>query len=170
MELKEADVKDFIKEGKVVIKACASDMKCGYCDKFCPTFEEASKLYPDVKFGSIAVPMKDPVPSEFKRNYMKGEKVDGKAPFLGTPTTVLFENGEMKARLVGNQTLDVLKKFIETGETPPPAPQKQRTIQDMSVMELKAMAYDQLAAIESAQKNLNILNQLIAEKSNANGR
>ena len=38
-------------------------------------------------------------------------------------------------------------------------------VQAMSVQELKALAYDQLAIIEHAQKNLEGLNQLIAQKS-----
>lgn len=159
-ELQEADVAEFIKEGKVVIKACASDGKCGYCDKFCPTFEEATKLYPDVKFGSILVPVFKPTPSEFKRLYMKGDPEDGKRPFLGTPTTVLFEGGEMKSRINGNVSLEVLKKFIETGETPPKPEPKAPTL-----IELKARVYDLLVTKQNVEMELQQVNGKIAEMS-----
>lgn len=38
-------------------------------------------------------------------------------------------------------------------------------LQAMSVQELKALAYDSLANIENQQKGLEVLNQLIAQKS-----
>ena len=38
-------------------------------------------------------------------------------------------------------------------------------LKKLPVKELKAMAYDQLATLEQAQKNLQILNQLITEKN-----
>lgn len=37
-------------------------------------------------------------------------------------------------------------------------------LEKMSVVELKAMAYDILARIEQEQKNLQVLNQLMAKK------
>ena len=140
LELNEESVKEFVKQsGKVVVKACASDGKCGYCDQFCPTFELASKEFPDVKFASILVPVFKPTPSEFKRNYMKKPAVDGRAEFYGTPCTILFENGEHKGTLNGNVNIEVLKAFIATGIIPPPpAP---RTIQQMQTIEIEAALY-----------------------------
>ncbi len=38
-------------------------------------------------------------------------------------------------------------------------------LKTLDVKELKAMAYDQMAVTENAQKNLQIINQVIAEKS-----
>jgi hypothetical protein len=35
----------------------------------------------------------------------------------------------------------------------------------LDIKELKAMAYDQISLTENAQKNLQIINQVIAEKS-----
>ena len=40
-------------------------------------------------------------------------------------------------------------------------------ISNMSIEALKALAYDQLAIKENAQRNLNAINQMIAEKSQA---
>ncbi len=39
-------------------------------------------------------------------------------------------------------------------------------ISKLSVTELKAAAYDLLATLEQAQKNLKVVNQAIVEKSN----
>jgi hypothetical protein len=38
-------------------------------------------------------------------------------------------------------------------------------VKKLDVKEIKALAYDQLAILEQTQKNLQILNQVIAEKS-----
>ncbi len=40
-----------------------------------------------------------------------------------------------------------------------------KTLEEMSVLELKATVYDQLAILEQTQKNLQILNSRIAELS-----
>lgn len=38
-------------------------------------------------------------------------------------------------------------------------------IEAMSVIELKALVYDQLAQTQATQKNIEVLNQIIARKS-----
>lgn len=40
-------------------------------------------------------------------------------------------------------------------------------IKEMSINELKALAYDQLAIIEQTQNNLKLINQEILERQNA---
>jgi hypothetical protein len=38
-------------------------------------------------------------------------------------------------------------------------------IQEMTIVELKALAYDQLVIIENTQKNLQAINAVLAEKN-----
>jgi len=39
-------------------------------------------------------------------------------------------------------------------------------LKEMTIEQLKALAYDQLVTLDATQKNLSVLNQIIAEKSN----
>jgi hypothetical protein len=41
----------------------------------------------------------------------------------------------------------------------------EKKLSDLTVVELKSLAYDELAKLESAQQNLRILNQEIAKRS-----
>lgn len=41
----------------------------------------------------------------------------------------------------------------------------EKKLSDLTVVELKSLAYDELAKLESAQQNLRVLNQEIAKRS-----
>ena len=44
--------------------------------------------------------------------------------------------------------------------------EKQKTIEEMSVSELKALAYDQVVLLQQTQNNINILQAEIAKREN----
>jgi hypothetical protein len=45
---------------------------------------------------------------------------------------------------------------------------EQKKIEEMNVVELKALAYDQLALLEQTQKNIQVINQMISKKTQEN--
>lgn len=105
IELNEGSVKDFIKQGKVVIKVWSK--KCGFCDKFAPIVDEAEKELPEVKFGAINIDYNDTKPSEFRDAYVKKPTA---------PVLVVFENGVMKHRYYGfMNSKELVMEFVKTG-------------------------------------------------------
>lgn len=144
IELNETTVKDFIKEGKVIIKGWMDD--CSFCDDFAPTFLEAEKLYPDFKFGALNIPKSGA--SEFRRNYMKSKPGES----AGAPAVFVFENGELLRKHHGNMPMELLRKFI-SGEVMPP-----------SQMELKEKEASNLFRIRGELTyNLEILSKQLVE-------
>ena len=91
---------------------------CGYCQKFlkevAPTYadSDAAKLLP---LRIISMDRKD-APKWFDQAYDKG-KIDG---IIGTPTFIVFDSGEEKARLIGYQGkdrfYDDIGRFIESNK------------------------------------------------------
>jgi thiol-disulfide isomerase/thioredoxin len=89
---------------------------CGYCQKFlkevAPTYadSDAAKLLP---LRIISMDRKD-APKWFDQAYDKG-KIDG---IIGTPTFIVFDNGEEKARLIGYQGkgrfYDDINNFVDS--------------------------------------------------------
>ncbi len=51
------------------------------------------------------------------------------------------------------------------GEKMPKEDPKTRTVKDLTIEQLKALAYDELAQLQQHQTNLNVLNQEIASRS-----
>ena len=85
---------------------------CGYCQKFlkevAPTYadSDAAKLLP-LRIISMDSPK---APKWFDQAYDKG-KIDG---IIGTPTFIVFDSGEEKARLIGYQGKDRFYDDINT--------------------------------------------------------
>jgi hypothetical protein len=46
----------------------------------------------------------------------------------------------------------------------------EKQLSDLTVVELKAIAYDQMAQIELAQNNLRVVNQELSRRSNINSQ
>lgn len=153
VELTEETVKDFIKEGTVVIKGWMDD--CSKCVDFAPVFEKVSKQAPGVKFASMKISRDG---SEFKRNYMKGKPNEP----MGAPCTFIFENGEYKTRQHGKMTEEELLQFLRTHE---PIERRPKSIKDLSTIELKATVYDLMAIIEKSQQQIVEINKEIEARN-----
>lgn len=154
VELTEDGYKDFIKEGKVVIKAFSDN--CRFCDEYKPIFDDVMKDYPGVKFASIKVPIHGA--NDFKRQYMVGEEkiINGvkQKPYRGSPCTLLFQDGELISVLDGRMQKDVVKRFIETGETPAKQDPNQLII-------LKARIYDLMASKQNIEAEIDYITSQI---------
>lgn len=153
LELTEESVKEFIKDGTVVIKGWMDG--CSKCEEFTPVFEKVSKQLAGVKFGSLKISRDS---SEFKRTYMKAKPGEP----MGAPCTFIFENGEYKIRQHGKMSEEELVRFIKTLE---PIAEKEKTIAELSLIELKALVYDKMAVLELMQKQILELNQEIQKRS-----
>lgn len=87
MEVKEAGAKHLTEQEHSVIYVYADN--CNPCNLYAPKFLNVSEKLPTIKFGKFKLPKDEP--SEFKRTWLKVET--GKPPY-GTPTTLVFKNGE----------------------------------------------------------------------------
>lgn len=162
--LTEEQVPEFVKTGKTVIKGWGD--KCGFCERYAPIFEAVANSTPEVKFGEIKIDIHPPkngeqyVPSKFKRSYMVQDK--GNQVKETIPVTILLENGEMKARHFGTMDEESLREFIATGRPPQ---SKATKPQAQTLMELKAAAYDLIGMLENGRRQLDAINQQIAQMS-----
>lgn len=145
-QLTEESIKEFIKQpGRVVIKGYMEG--CGFCTNYAPIFADVASDYADSKefhFGEILLSRG---PSEFREAYMKPEP--GKN--LSAPCTFIFENGEYKTRHHGIVTDLQLEGFIKTLEMPGP-------FDGVTDTELKAMVYDAMVIIETAEPHIKAAN------------
>ncbi|MDZ4848100.1 MAG: thioredoxin family protein [Pirellulaceae bacterium] len=117
---------------------------CSFCDQFKPIFQRVADdpAFSNGSFGSILIARSGSV---FKRQYMKsniGEK-------SGAPCTFLFRDGQYFARHHGLLSIEQLSQFIRDGKIEQEASVK--TIQQLSITELKAYWLDQILAIERSQ-------------------
>jgi hypothetical protein len=87
MEVKEAGAKHLTEQEHSVIYVYADN--CNPCNLYAPKFLNVSEKLSTIKFGKFKLPKDEP--SEFKRTWLKVET--GKPPY-GTPTTLVFKNGE----------------------------------------------------------------------------
>jgi thiol-disulfide isomerase/thioredoxin len=117
---------------------------CTYCDQFKPIFQLVAEepAFSELAFSTIMIPRSG---SEFKRLYMKanlGEKT-------GAPCTFLFSNGEFLRRHHGLLTVEQLRQFLTSGKVN--AVSQTKTLQQLSIVELKASWLDQILTVERAQ-------------------
>ena len=162
-QLTEETYKDFIKEGRVVIRTW--DEGCGYCTKYEPIFNEYMKET-GVKNGVLRIyVLKEKKPSAFKRAYMKQDTTDNIKETV--PGTFVFENGELMARHFGAMSKTDLAKLVSDFKAPD-AVQPPKTIEEYaqraSIIELKASVYDEIMVRDRAINNINILQQAIIAK------
>lgn len=154
-ELNETTVKDFIKDGKVIVKAWMDD--CSFCDDFKPTFEAAEARHPGVKFGSINIPKSGS--SEFRRNYMKSKPGES----AGAPAIFFFEGGNLVRKNHGNIPAEVLDNFILGREMPP----SQEEIKRKRLYDLFAQKGAVVHDLEKLQAALVKINADIAAMENS---
>lgn len=147
--------KDFIKEGRVVIRTW--DEGCPKCVKYEPIFNEYIQET-KVKAGVLRIHvMKEQRPSEFKRNYMRQDKSDNIRETV--PGTFVFENGELKARHFGWVEKDVLAKMVSDFVVPKPPCEEP----NCQLSKMKARAFDLIRTRETADMQLQQLNAQIKQ-------
>lgn len=167
-QLTEETYKDFIKEGKTVVKMWSKD--CPFCEKYKPVFDEAELMFQDIKFGEIHVPYtksgQKQSDSKFREEFMKIEGTEKNGVWKlkdSAPGAFIFENGYLKSRMYGFQSIETLKNFIETGEAPPEktraiAPVKTEfNVKTAGTMEIKALLYDKIVVFQSVKNDISFL-------------
>jgi thiol-disulfide isomerase/thioredoxin len=118
MELKESELLDLIKTNKkIVLKVFTNN--CPHCVTYAPVFDAASKKHSDIIFRSLNLHDLPKRGSQFKRLYMM---LDGTKEKADVPATIIFENGEMKARKWGRMDEKSLEEFLVGGTVDDPKP------------------------------------------------
>ena len=95
--INELDFKGCINVNKKVIVDCYADW-CGPCRMYGPIVEEVSKELTDCDF--------------YKLNVDSAREVSIEYGIMSIPTTLIFENGELKEQLVGFRSKDELINII----------------------------------------------------------
>lgn len=153
--LTDENYKDFIKEGRVVIRTW--DEGCGYCTKYEPIFNEYINET-QVKAGVLRIyVLKEKRASEFKRTYMKQDKSENIKETV--PGTFVFENGELKARHFGAMTKEQLARLVSHFEAPSGKPEP-----SCDLTHLKAKAYDLIRTVDIASAQLRQINAQIEQE------
>lgn len=95
-QIKMEEFNDKIKEGKVLIDCFAN--WCGPCRMLGPILEELSNEVSDYKFYKLDVDEAEDIARQFG--------------IMSIPTMLIFENGELKQKLVGLMSKEEIKKVI----------------------------------------------------------
>lgn len=152
-ELTEDTVLEFIRSGHVVIKGWMEN--CMYCEQYSPVFESVASELPNIKFGSLLIAKQG---SAFKRQFMRAE-IGQKT---GAPCTFIFHDGQYITRKHGFMTADALRAFIaeetklNVANLPTSSPVS-KSMQQLSIVELKAVWLDQILGIERAQTTIQAI-------------
>ena len=94
--IKVEEFNDKIKDGKVLID-CYADW-CGPCRMLGPILEEVSNEIDTYKFYKLNVDEADDIARQFG--------------IMSIPTILIFENGELKQKLVGLMNKEEIKKVL----------------------------------------------------------
>ena len=96
-DINDSSFDSIIKEGKVLVDCYAN--WCGPCKMLAPIIEELSSEIDNYAF--------------YKLDVDKNEEISRKYGIMSIPTLLIFENGELKNKLVGfknkNELEDILK-------------------------------------------------------------
>lgn len=95
-QIKVEEFNDKIKDGKVLID-CYADW-CGPCRMLGPILEEVSNEIDTYKFYKLNVDEADDIARQFG--------------IMSIPTILIFENGELKQKLVGLMNKEEIKKVL----------------------------------------------------------
>ncbi len=95
-EIKESEFDEVIKEGKVLVDCFAT--WCGPCKMLSPIVDE---LADEVKTYSF-----------YKLDVDEASEVPVKYGIMSIPTLLIFENGELKDKLVGFRTKEELSSIL----------------------------------------------------------
>ena len=96
-EIMEAEFNEKIKEGKVLVDCYAP--WCGPCKMLSPIIDELAKEIDTVNF--------------YKLNVDDAEDVSRQYGIMSIPTLLIFENGELKEKLVGFKSKAELEGIIK---------------------------------------------------------
>ena len=96
-EITEKDFSQKIKDGKVLVDCYAN--WCGPCKMLAPIIDELSSEINDYQFYKIDVD--------------NCEEITIKYGVMSIPTILLFENGDLKEKVVGFKTKEELKKLLK---------------------------------------------------------
>lgn len=94
--VKDNEYEKLIKEGKVVIDCFAT--WCGPCKMISPIIDSLSEEIKDVKFYKIDVDEAEKITTDFN--------------IMSIPTILIFENGNLKEKVVGFKSREELKEII----------------------------------------------------------
>ena len=97
-KLNELEFDEKINVNKKVIVDCYADW-CGPCRMYGPVVEEVSKELSDYDF--------------YKLNVDEASLISRKYGVMSIPTTLIFENGELKEQLVGFRNKEELIEIIK---------------------------------------------------------
>jgi thiol-disulfide isomerase/thioredoxin len=150
-ELDEKSILELIDSGKaVVLKVWLSG--CSFCAQYAPVFSKAASdnKDPDLVFAAFNLPM-NPGESVFAAKFMT---VDGKIKG-SAPATMLFFEGQLKAKHYGAINEQQLATFMSTGEAP--ANKKQDAQRELDTL------FRQKGLIITMAEKLDSINKRIAE-------
>lgn len=97
-KISEIDFDEKVNVSKKVIVDCYADW-CGPCRMYGPVVEEVSKELVDYDF--------------YKLNVDEAHDISRRYGVMSIPTTLIFENGELKNQLVGFRSKDELIEIIK---------------------------------------------------------
>ncbi len=96
-EIKDTEYETVIKEGKVVIDCYAP--WCGPCKMISPIIDKFSEEISTTKF--------------YKINVDEAEKITKDFNIMSIPTLLIFENGELKDKVVGLRSKSELEEIFK---------------------------------------------------------
>ena len=95
-EIKDNEYKELIKDGKVVIDCYAP--WCGPCKMISPIIDSLAEEIDGTKF--------------YKINVDDAEKITTEFEIMSIPTILIFENGELKDKVVGFRSKSELEELF----------------------------------------------------------
>lgn len=95
-EIKDTEYETLIKDGKVVIDCFAP--WCGPCKMISPIIDAIAEEMKDINF--------------YKINVDEAEKITTEFQIMSIPTILIFENGELKDKIVGFRSKSELEELF----------------------------------------------------------
>lgn len=96
-EINENEFLEVIKDGKVLVDCFAP--WCGPCKMLSPIIDELAQEIDTVNF--------------YKMNVDEAENISRQYGIMSIPTLLVFENGELKQKLVGFKAKEELKEILK---------------------------------------------------------
>lgn len=97
-EISQIEFSNVIKSNKKVLVDCYAPW-CGPCKMISPIVDSLSEEFNNVEF--------------YKINVDEAEEVASEYGIMSIPTVIIFENGEVKNRIVGFQSKEELEELLK---------------------------------------------------------